>query len=56
VIHREDLRRIAPLWMSITEQIRADKAHWNPEWNGITISKVFSMVIGDSSWTRGRTG
>jgi hypothetical protein len=24
VIHNEDLRQVAPLWLSITEQIRSD--------------------------------
>jgi len=38
VIHREDLEKIAPLWLSITEQIRADKATWNKEWNAATFA------------------
>lgn len=33
VIHRDDLEAIAPLWLSITEQIRKDKATWDPAWN-----------------------
>jgi hypothetical protein len=33
VIHREDLEAIAPLWLSTTERIRAEKASWAPEWS-----------------------
>uniref|UniRef100_A0A7S4P999 Hydroxyproline O-arabinosyltransferase-like domain-containing protein n=1 Tax=Guillardia theta TaxID=55529 RepID=A0A7S4P999_GUITH len=32
VIHREDLKKIAPLWLTITEEIRSDKPNWLPAW------------------------
>jgi len=28
IIHIDDLRRLAPLWLHKTEEVRADKAHW----------------------------
>eukprot|EP00850_Spirogloea_muscicola_P012056 SM000077S21530 [mRNA] locus=s77:14012:19510:+ [translate_table: standard] len=33
VMHIEDLRKFAPLWLSKTEEVRADKAHY---WTNIT--------------------
>ena len=27
-MHMEDLRALAPLWLSKTEEVRADKEHW----------------------------
>eukprot|EP00271_Cylindrocystis_brebissonii_P016813 TRINITY_DN4139_c0_g1_i1.p1 TRINITY_DN4139_c0_g1~~TRINITY_DN4139_c0_g1_i1.p1 ORF type:complete len:399 (+),score=34.71 TRINITY_DN4139_c0_g1_i1:281-1477(+) len=33
VMHIEDLRRFAPVWLSKTEEVRADKAHY---WTNIT--------------------
>ena len=38
VIHRSDLQKIAPLWLSITETIRKDKANWSPDWNAPTFA------------------
>ena len=38
VIHRSDLQKIAPLWLSITETIRKDKADWSAEWNAPTFA------------------
>lgn len=27
-MHMDDLRALAPLWLSKTEEVRADKEHW----------------------------
>ncbi|KAL2653972.1 hypothetical protein R1flu_022100 [Riccia fluitans] len=34
VIHIDDLRAMAPLWLSKTEEVRADKDHWATKYTG----------------------
>jgi hypothetical protein len=33
-MHIDDLRELAPLWLHKTEEVRADKAHWNTSITG----------------------
>jgi hypothetical protein len=33
-MHIEDLRVFAPLWLSKTEEVRADKQHWSTNITG----------------------
>lgn len=34
IIHIDDLRRLAPLWLHKTEEVRADRAHWSTNITG----------------------
>ena len=29
ILRAQDLRKLAPLWLSKTEEMRADRAHWH---------------------------
>jgi len=40
IIHQHDLRKIGPLWLKKTAQIRADRNSWPPSWNNKSLSKV----------------
>lgn len=33
-MHIDDLRALAPLWLSKTEEVREDKAHWATNYTG----------------------
>jgi len=40
IIHRNDLSRIAPLWLSKTVEIRDDMRNWPPSWTNKSQSAV----------------
>ncbi len=40
IIHRRDLERIAPMWLSKTIEIREDMANWPSIWNNRSASPV----------------
>lgn len=40
IIHRHDIQKIAPKWLSKTIEIRQDMANWPPDWNNRTRSPV----------------
>ncbi|KAJ7517941.1 hypothetical protein O6H91_21G047500 [Diphasiastrum complanatum] len=51
IIHIEDLRALAPLWLHKTEQVRADKAHWATNISGDQygkgwISEMYGYAFG----------
>lgn len=33
-MHIDDLRKLAPMWLSKTEEVREDKAHWATNFTG----------------------
>jgi hypothetical protein len=41
LMHIEDLRVFAPLWLSKTEEVRADKQHWSTN-----ISEMYGYSFG----------
>lgn len=51
VMHVEDLKQFAPLWLHKTEEVRADRAHWNKSITGDIyeqgwISEMYGYVFG----------
>ncbi|KAL3699944.1 hypothetical protein R1sor_017966 [Riccia sorocarpa] len=51
IMHIEDLRLFAPLWLSKTEEVRADKTHWATKITGDVygkgwISEMYGYVFG----------
>ena len=50
-MHIDDLREFAPLWLHKTEEVRADKAHWNTSLTGDIygqgwISEMYGYAFG----------
>ena len=51
IMHIDDLREFAPLWLHKTEEVRADKAHWNTSLTGDIygqgwISEMYGYAFG----------